>query len=556
MQINHNTIKGQPTDLPAPFSNIGINISNLTSTTGPGTGSIQIANNEVYKGYNGILISGFYKKTVSATSNDIWVVAQPGGVAQSGIYYYNCINPTMTLNFVTTDAGVANNIAGFDGESNQQAIVTCNNSQNVKNGFMFGTNPNTHHWYSNYMANNTNGIYLNCSIGAQGTLSSPSNNYWYGSTWSAASPNTFVTSTSPSSSSPLIVYGSGGSSYLPPYNQGTTFYRYTLGSTLTTTTTTGSGICAPISVASWRTTGDSSGDTELINNYVSVYEFLATTASDTLTYPNYNTDSTMNLTPSINWVNQMGVYQAILADQDSEMIDSSAILLEFDTLAAKCRYARLATIADSIVTGNYGAARSMMTGINNYMDTSIDSSTGVALYDGSGGNNVVSNYIAYYSLYIDYVQDSFTTQDTSNLIYLANLCPQTNGAIIFSAIALYSALFDSLPPHNNCGIDTTGGSSRYGQAAKGVNASADPRQEYQLYPNPNNGSVKLIQYILDSKPVNLEVYNSMGEKVEQLPLQFSGYEQSLILSNIKSGLYLIRITNNAGRIFNLKFIKE
>ena len=81
-------------------------------------------------------------------------------------------------------------------------------------------------------------------------------------------------------------------------------------------------------------------------------------------------------------------------------------------------------------------------------------------------------------------------------------------------------------------------------------------QNYQLYPNPNNGSYELSQFILDVNPVNAAIYNEIGTLVTTIKIQFNGYTAKVQPVNLPPGLYLIRLTNSQNHSFNYKFIKE
>ena len=84
----------------------------------------------------------------------------------------------------------------------------------------------------------------------------------------------------------------------------------------------------------------------------------------------------------------------------------------------------------------------------------------------------------------------------------------------------------------------------------------DSHQSYKLYPNPNNGNMDIMQYLFDTEPIQIDIYNSMGILIAKISLQFAGYKQSVSIKGIPSGLYLMRITNSKNHSFNLKFIIE
>jgi hypothetical protein len=73
-------------------------------------------------------------------------------------------------------------------------------------------------------------------------------------------------------------------------------------------------------------------------------------------------------------------------------------------------------------------------------------------------------------------------------------------------------------------------------------------QEFTISPNPTNGYVKLeFQEFLKS----IEVYNLQGQKVQEV----NSKERSWELPE-QSGLYLIRLQDEEGRVYTEKVVKE
>ena len=151
------------------------------------------------------------------------------------------------------------------------------------------------------------------------------------------------------------------------------------------------------------------------------------------------------------------------------------------------------------------------------------------------------------------VQGIRTTQITDSMALqaLANMCPGTDGAVVHEARALYSQVFnDPAVFSNDCGDTST---SKYGKAIQNNNKLDDIKQTYQLYPNPTTGNITLAQSILDILPVNVEIYNALGAKVEAMPIVFTGYTYKITLGKLPAGLYLMHLINSNGRSFNLRF---
>lgn len=81
----------------------------------------------------------------------------------------------------------------------------------------------------------------------------------------------------------------------------------------------------------------------------------------------------------------------------------------------------------------------------------------------------------------------------------------------------------------------------------------DEGPSVSVFPNPGNGLFTFEFEQRSSSTVQLEVYNLRGERVQQLST--ANNRVSLNLSNQPSGLYLVRVQNDAG-IKHLKLVKR
>jgi hypothetical protein len=84
--------------------------------------------------------------------------------------------------------------------------------------------------------------------------------------------------------------------------------------------------------------------------------------------------------------------------------------------------------------------------------------------------------------------------------------------------------------------------------------SQSANQAYTLYPNPNNGNITLQQQVMDVNPVEVEVLNSLGQRMLKKQLLFTGGVSPLNLQNLTPGLYVIMLRDFAGQSYTLKFI--
>ena len=85
-------------------------------------------------------------------------------------------------------------------------------------------------------------------------------------------------------------------------------------------------------------------------------------------------------------------------------------------------------------------------------------------------------------------------------------------------------------------------------------ASFDALGTIKMYPNPTNSNLTIDFKIQDIENLNIKVFNLLGKEV--LSKQISKNDTSLTVSNLKNGVYLIRITSLTGENSTTKrFVK-
>jgi len=68
-------------------------------------------------------------------------------------------------------------------------------------------------------------------------------------------------------------------------------------------------------------------------------------------------------------------------------------------------------------------------------------------------------------------------------------------------------------------------------------------EQLQLYPNPTNSSAQLLLELHESKPVGIEIFNIMGQSLQQMQLSPSTrIQQELNLATYSKGVYWVKIT--------------
>ena len=121
---------------------------------------------------------------------------------------------------------------------------------------------------------------------------------------------------------------------------------------------------------------------------------------------------------------------------------------------------------------------------------------------------------------------------------------------------LYSIVFNDNRLFSDIGCEGKAcwsGSYRMTHGAKLQNVSDENLQEYNLFPNPNDGNIVVKQLISDNNPVYVEVLNATGENVYSGKLVFTNNITNIGLGNLSAGLYLLKLIDNQGRVFMVKF---
>ena len=79
---------------------------------------------------------------------------------------------------------------------------------------------------------------------------------------------------------------------------------------------------------------------------------------------------------------------------------------------------------------------------------------------------------------------------------------------------------------------------------------------YTLYPNPNAGEFVIQTDLISAEPVNVVVYNMLGQKVYDGVLQFENGKSPIKLNNPTPGIYQVKLTDGAGQEWNQRVVIE
>ena len=562
LNVNDNTITAHPagySSISTQSVNVAISLQNLLDNSYikplPPPISYNVVNanhNTINDAYNGIYVSGYRVQHPRIYNNTMSLRQYASPAFQYGIDAVTNGNTTIQANHIAVDNyGVSTSQAdtmwkGIFVSNSIRSNVKCNWTEGMGVGQeFFGNNVGTT-WHHNDMYLHRMGYMLNnAAIGQQGNSTTPIDNKWMAGNWSSSNYETFTIHFSIVANSILYVRTGVTTN---PVNTSSYNGSQPTGSTHTYT---GSGFSP--SVIAFNPTSFLVDCAE-INDQVhglDLHHHIARNEVDSAT------------DGQRRWIGQYQLWEAMMGD--STLADSSDVLADFQSIAASTRYAHIWGIDTALSAGNDSAATAMLSDTAAFTAPTgwiVDSSNGVIITDDSDANNIVANYLMYYNTYLHYIHGVMTDTDTAYIAGMAYLCPMHDGMVVYQARALYRALLDTLVVFNDdslCtaylprhGNNNNPHSPTYGTSKKLIDGQAT--QAYNLYPNPNDGNISIIQRVAENEPVHVVVYNSIGQSVYTGSLQFTSYKSSVQLGSISSGVYLMSITDTKGNNFHLKFV--
>jgi len=492
-------------------------------------GWVEAEGNNMANVFRGIWTNNYWMQTAYTTDNTITVLQDPYNVANYGISNTDCIGAQVSENTVTYAGGATSNTqAGIYAENNTDLNSYCNHVDGMNMGFEFSGNNPTTTWHNNQMQNNSNGLYINNGyIGTQGSISNPIDNTWLG-TWSATNWQTYVNGFPAATSSTLYVR-SGGLSIDPVFNGAVpSANKYIAGTSINSGAAGRSFVC-PILIKA--------------NPTITALEKVSQQqlALGTNVKPGY-------------WMAQHHVWRSV--NMDSTLTDSSDVLQNFQSMSVGTRFDQMTSIEDNLVAGNLTTAVSLLT-TTLPPNTDSNTATGVKLADYSTADYIVGHYTGFYGSYVNYASGAMTSADSSNIAYLAGLCPLKHGEVVFKARAMYPAIFHDLPVWNDtCTLDSTDYLTEREIPNIVPNTESNSLISYEIAPNPNDGNITIIQFADDVRPVSIQVQDVLGQKVYASTVIFENGLFKLSLPNIAKGVYLLEILNADRQQFNFKFVVE
>jgi hypothetical protein len=501
------------------ISDHGILIQNSNSTNSMGGGNILVNNNTITNVKNGIKVTSWRKislqinaNTISFREIGIGLEYYMQGTAPSQITNNSLIG---SINF-NPNPGIGDPpYQGISLNSSIGNVVSCNSVSNSYSGLYFHSNCNPTKTSRNSMTNHKYGFVLdnNGIIGIQGSLTNPADNLWLNTTWDP-------TGTTNGEYKTACLNGSNSIN--------SKMYIRNL-----------SGIYSP------------NGST-ISTNSINQYNY--NTSQSLLLAQNAQAPSTCSIisNPPVSALTTADIIDALETiasqindttfsyDQEKILKDEIFRALESDTTLLQNSF-NLNSFYDIVKVSNTGILYNVERSLAN------DSTQNAQLLNNSviPENLVEESYKKHYEVYLNFVNNNFTQQDSITLTNLAQGCPTIQGSAVYLSEALFNFIFNQ---------DTIFSQSCPENLEKSSfdDLTNDHFEQFQIFPVPNNGHFIVLGPL--KKGQKLEVI-SLDNKILHSNELMENTHAFQIKVELSSGVYYINLKDDSNtHIFRRKFI--
>jgi len=522
----------------APYINIGLSIAD----------PVTVANNTVL---NNPLSTAVTNNTFTGVNNGINVLNlsfTPLGIVGNTVSMLNetpiySVSPTqkgifagqsLKHTFISSNAVSGPNVWGDSLKGimtvfNQSLSVRCNTTANVARGIEFNGMQTTDFFEDNHMnaSNNiapayglvlANSAVLSSTSTTIGSNTRPTNNEWNG-TWSLPNFKTGTFNSSAQQSKLYIQYfvpnldpdGSGTTDgpavfayfhLLPPFDANNTLL----------------GVILP-ALPGCRIGG---GGIPGGGGNMAASSLLEQAVTNSIPY-NILVSETQH-------INKSNAYRGLKANP-SIMIGSPILTAFYNT--AQTSYLQAHTsIEENLVNNNISAAQSLITAL-------------------TPANAIETNYKNFYQVFKNTKNNAYTGVDSTNLANLANMCPYSDGAVVFQARALYNILYRGFYRfYDNCNNANVGGRSGSAITPKEKDqAEINVVLKTTLFPNPNDGQYVLrINKVIEKEKVEISIFDITGKMIMQESKFLQNENEVKLSNNLYNGTYIVKVKLEDGTI--------
>ncbi len=514
IKIDSNTVNFAGMLTP-PLIMTGITVEELVPGNSTFPNKVRIFDNNVFNapcGIKAVNLFGSFVPNVSTYigENEITHTKIPND-AQSGILAQNVTGTVIQNNNVSHPTSAVNWWEAGIRVSGNNDFVMCNTTHHIGKGLFFDNDlrPNTK-LVKNIMDQNQTGLFLNYAIiGAQGsTVGEPNDNEWsVATTWSAINPH-------------IESFGSGANGALSPFHvqaPGAQFYPLhrtgtSAGVAVPTPTTTAKNwtLGCYFTPPSFKTGGENPA----------LVEALAMVAEEQDALPQSLRESSMA------WAGQYGLYKQLLADEELRYADD-----------------RLNAYFTEKEAGNMGLLTRAMAEfqamrLEHQDDISVENISMVGSL--SSELEPEKRLAEVLSILYANIADLNAVSDVQEerLREIAKMCPIDEGFGVYVARSALLKL-DTLPVGYTSECEQLPAASKQKDSEFGGAESL-----FRIYPNPTNGVLSIDYTLATNEQGLLEVFDVVGSVVMTRPLKQGETNQTIDLTTINSGVYLVRILVN------------
>jgi len=129
----------------------------------------------------------------------------------------------------------------------------------------------------------------------------------------------------------------------------------------------------------------------------------------------------------------------------------------------------------------------------------------------------------------------FTASQITELQFIAAYCPQEGGAAVHQARGMLSMIQDVNLLDFNC--------NKGARLRKDNSNLEETKWKIQLYPNPTSKLINIQSNILFTTKTKIEIYNSLGQLVQNHHIDKETLLTSIDIDELASGVYFVRIKN-------------
>ncbi|MBL7935830.1 MAG: hypothetical protein JNM51_08505 [Bacteroidia bacterium] len=506
----------------------GINLEQVGGANMPAS-AIEVSVNNLNKVYNGInakaILAGLYvHDNTSITLDNVKLLGKgsvPTTYSNFGITLSSVQNGRVEKNqningigsITASNYSLTNAVYVITSTSN---TITCNSANNVGRGFYFqGNCSSPNGWLGNSISNSYRGLELKTSgmIGTQGTTPSGT---LAANTWSNVTQETFVsTTTNANTASNMFVEANGTYTTAPSLNFGTAGQIYinapAAGIDIKTGTPfdCGGGGCGGCLMGAMSSGGSLSSGANNSND--AMYSNLVT--ANTNTFPQYPEENIFQ--------NQLLVYKLQKQGQVAHNA-SNPNLQNFYVNNQNSNIGKFIDAQDALA--------------NNQRALAVSKNNNIAPVNTVQQKTKLVNELMFKLNNDPYY--TYSNTELQDLFSMADEC-SVKGWYVTQSRNILNAISGYLRDYaDNC----EDGKSKSRMAGEDENATIiEPNRSFNLFPNPNNGSMIMFYDLGADKEAELNLYDVTGKLINNYVLQNGIGNLEINEAQLHNGIYFYRI---------------